>query len=145
MQSQSVLVSVDHTTTLGLNSGKSAARLLLPETTLLPSLFPGTSPGYQPAKTTMKPRAFFQVGFSPCRSSGHRRKEPLKSWHQAQTWAVQVAPLQHRLGINTLRDRHISAEEAAGCSHLAAFPPASFCQFWPHTCNLVRCQQKAST
>lgn len=72
-----VLVSLDHTTPLGLNSRTSTACLLLPESALLPSLFPEASPGYQPAKTTMKTEASSLVGFSPSRSSGQQRKEPL--------------------------------------------------------------------
>lgn len=35
------------------------------------------------SKSTMKARAFFLVGFSPSRSSELQRKEPLRSWHQA--------------------------------------------------------------
>lgn len=72
-----VLVSLDHATPLGLNSRKSTAQRLLPESTLLPSLFPEASPGYQPAENTMKAKAFFSVGLSPSRSSGHQRREPL--------------------------------------------------------------------
>lgn len=89
---------------------------------------------------------FLPCGLQPFqKQSAPDKGISLNPWHQARTWAVQVAPLQYRLGINTLQDKQVSADEAAGCSHLAAFPPASFCQFWVHTCNSVRCQQKSST